>query len=64
MIKSEAYSELSQTSKVEFFAKVVNSFKMITIFKKNFILDIFDWQDSEYAPANIFELNPKSTFYC
>ena len=64
MIESEAYSELSQTSKVEFFAKIVNSFKMITIFKKNFILDIFDWQDSEYAPVNIFELHPKSTFYC
>ena len=32
MIESEAYSELSQTSKVGSFGKIVNSFKKITIF--------------------------------
>ena len=33
MIESEAYSELCQTSKAEFFAKIVDGFKKITIFK-------------------------------
>ena len=40
MIKSEAYSKLSHTSKVEPFAKIVNGFKKITIFKRNSILQI------------------------
>ena len=64
MFKSGAYSELCQTSKVESFAKIVNGFKKITIFKRNSVLEIFDIQDSEYASANIFQLYPKSTFYC
>ena len=63
MIELEAYSELCQTSKVESFAKIVNSFKKITIFKRNSML-VFDIQDSEYASANIFQLYPKRTFYC
>ena len=54
MIESEAYSELCQTSKVEYFAEIVNGFKKITIFKRNSVLEIFDIQDSEYASANIF----------
>ena len=64
MIEPEAYSELCQTSKVESFAIIVNSFKKITIFKRNSILEIFDRQDSKYVSANIFQLYPKSTFYC
>ena len=64
MIESEAYSEHCQTSKVESFAKIVNGFKKVTIFKRNSILEIFDRQDSEYASANIFQLYPKSIFYC
>ena len=64
MIESEAYSELCQTSKVESFAEIVNSFKKITIFKRNSVLEIFHIQDSEYASANIFQLYPNSTFYC
>ena len=64
MIKSEAYSKLSHTSKVEPFAKIVNGFKKITIFKRNSILQIFDRQDSECSSANIFLPYPKSTFYC
>ena len=64
MIESESYLELCQISKVEPFAKVVNGFQKITIFKRNSILDIFDWQDSEYASANIFLLYPKSSFHC
>ena len=64
MIESEAYSELCQTSKVESFAKIINSFKKITIFKRNSVSEIFDIKDSEYASANIFQLYPKSTFYC
>ena len=54
MIESKAYSELCQTSKVEYFAKIVNGFKKITIFKRNSILEIFEIQDSEYASANKF----------
>ena len=54
MIESEAYSELCQTSKVEPFAEIVDSFKKITIFKRNSILEIFDIQDSEYASVNTF----------
>ena len=61
---SEAYSELCQTSKVKPFTTIVNSFKKVTIFKRNSILEIFDRQDSEYASANIFRPYPKSTFYC
>ena len=63
MIESEVYSELCQTSKVESFAKIVNGFKNITIFKRNSILEISDIQDSEYASANMFQIYPKSTFY-
>ena len=64
MSESEAYSELCQTSKVESLAKIINGFKKIIIFKRNSVLDIFDFQDSEYASANIFQLYPKSSFYC
>ena len=64
MIESEPYLELCQISKAESFAKIVNGFQKITIFKRNSILEIFDWQDSEYASANIFQLYPKSTFHC
>ena len=58
MIKSESYLELCQTSKVEPFANIVNGFQKITIFKRNSILEILDWQDSEYASATI----PKKHF--
>ena len=61
MIKSEVYSELCQTSKVDSFANIVNGIKKITIFNRNFILDR---QEDEYASTNIFQLYPKSTFSC
>ena len=64
MIESEAYSELSQTSKAELFVKILNSFNKITIFIRNSIPEIFDRQESEYASANIFQLYPKRTFHC
>ena len=64
MIESETHSKQFQTSKVESFLKIVNGFKKVTIFKRNSILEIFDRQDSEYASANIFQLYPKSIFYC
>ena len=64
MIESEAHSKQFQTSKVESFLKIVNGFKKVTIFKRNSILEIFDRQDSEYVSANIFQLYPKSIFYC
>ena len=63
MIESKACSELCQTSKVKSFAKIVNSFKKITTFKRNSILEIFDILDSAYASPNTFQLYPKSTFY-
>ena len=46
----EAYSELWQTSKLEYFAKIVNGWKSLktaTILAKHSILDF--WQSSEYA---------------
>ena len=42
MLESEAYSELCQTSRVESFAKIINGFKKVLIFKRNSILEIFD----------------------
>ena len=42
MIESEAYSELCQTPKAQLLAKIVYSFRKITIFKRNSILEIFD----------------------
>ena len=44
---AEAYSEPYQTSKIELFSKIVDSFHLLTIFSKSFILDA--WQVSEYA---------------
>ena len=41
---SEVYLEPFQTSKMEFFPKIVNRFSFLTIFAKSFILDI--WQDN------------------
>ena len=41
----EAYSEPCQTSKIELFAKIVNEWKLLTIFKKSSILDV--WQGSD-----------------
>ena len=43
---SEAYSEHCQTSNMELFAKIVNSFLSLTIFAKSSILDV--WQGFEY----------------
>ena len=50
--KSEWYVEPCQTSKMEHFARV-NGWKLLTIFAKSSILDV--WQDSEYAcPWGLF----------
>ena len=43
----EAYSEPCQTPKIELFVKIVSGWKLLTIFAKSFILDI--WRGSEYA---------------
>ena len=45
----EAYSEPCQTSKIVLFAKIVNEWKLLTIFEKCSILDV--WQHSEYSSA-------------
>ena len=37
----EVHSELSQTFKMELFAKIVNDWKLLTIFGKNSILDVW-----------------------
>ena len=37
---SDAYEELSQTSRMELFAKIVNGFKLLTTFFKGLILDV------------------------
>ena len=39
-----------QTTKMELLAKIINSWKPLTIFVKSFILDI--WQDSEYTSGH------------
>ena len=39
-MKSEAYSELSQTFKTELFAKMVNGLQLLTILLKSSILDV------------------------
>ena len=39
-IKSEVYSQLCQTSKMERFAKVVNSRKLLTVYGKRLIVDV------------------------
>ena len=62
--ESESHSELSLRSKVESFAKIVNEFYRITIFKRNFILEISDRQGSKHASANMFQPYPKGAFYC
>ena len=48
--QSEKNSALYPTSKIELFAKIVNSFQSLTSFSKNSILYI--WQGSEYASDN------------
>ena len=42
---SEAYSEHSQTFKMERFVKKVSNWKLLTIFRKSYILDV--WLGSE-----------------
>ena len=49
--RGEAYSEHSQTSKMEHFPKIVNSWKPLIIMAKSSILDV--WQGSEYASGEI-----------
>ena len=39
----------TEASNMELFAKIVNEWKLLTIFEKNSILDV--WQGSEYASA-------------
>ena len=50
----EAYSESCQTRKMELFAKLVNGWKLLTIFAKSSNLGV--WQDSEDAFEFIFDI--------
>ena len=43
------FLESSQTSKMEPFVKIVNSIKLLIIFTKGFILDV--WLGSKYTPV-------------
>ena len=43
---SVMYSERAQNFKMKFCVKIVNSFRMVTIFAKSFFLDL--WLGSEY----------------
>ena len=47
--ETEPHSEPCQTSKMEFLAKIVHGFKLLIVFVKNVILDV--WQGSEYVPS-------------
>ena len=49
-LTSEAYPELSRTSEMELFAKVVNDWKPLTIFAKSSIIDV----------RLVFEYTPES----
>ena len=44
---AEAYSKPSQTSRMEFFAKITNDLQTLIVFAKNFILNA--WKGSEYG---------------
>ena len=50
-VVSEAYSELSRTSKMELFARIANCFSTVNHFLKIFILDV--WQVSDYASGSL-----------
>ena len=54
LVISEAYSEPCQTSKMERFEKIVNSFHLLTVFAKRFIVDV--WQSFKYASETPFNL--------
>ena len=47
LTSKEAYSQPCQTSKIERFVKIINSFTPLTVFTKRSILDV--WYFSEYA---------------
>ena len=49
---SQAYSEPFQKSKMGHFVKIVNNWKLLTFFRKRFILDV--WPGSEYASFFVF----------
>ena len=44
---AKKYSEPCQTSKMECFAKIVNGLKLLIIFAKRSVLDV--WQGSKYT---------------
>ena len=55
---SEEYSEACQTSNIEHFAKVINVYKLLTVFAVHSILDI--WPIPEYVSvtrASVFPLS-------
>ena len=52
---SEAYSEHSQIIKIKLFANIVNSWKSLTVFAKNSVLDV--WQSSEHTAGFCMERN-------
>ena len=49
-ISTEAYSERCQTSRIELLEKIVIGWKSLTVFVKEFILDV--WQSSEYVSVS------------
>ena len=49
----EPYSKPIQTYQTELFAKTVNSYKLLTIFAKNFILDVC--LNSKCASLGVFK---------
>ena len=59
---SEAYSEPCQTSKKEFYAKIVNGFLFLSIFPKSSVTDV--WQDSEFTSEASNDLRKKLPLRC
>ena len=50
ILLSDAKPEPNQTSKMKFFARMVNELKLLATFTITFTLDV--WLGSEYTPAN------------
>ena len=63
LLGEEACSKSCQTSKIELFVKIVKSKKLLTIFVKTSILDV--WQGSEYAsekPSKVTDVSFSNQF--
>ena len=52
-VPTEAYSGAYKISKMEILPEIVNGWKLLTVFAKSFILDV--WHDFEYISSQLTE---------